>query len=550
MNAAQAISRILISEGIRVGAGIGGQSVERLANVLVTEPELNLCYARQERVAIDICDGYARVSGKPAISFADHGPGAANAMAGIVNSYGDSIPVLFFAGVNRRFEVPRRGQKELAIHDVFKSVTNWTATILDPSQIEDVLRRAFVALRAPRPGPVVIGIPYDLCTMEAPEFRYRPAPGRIRSAGDPQAVESAVRALANAKRPYVCVGAGVLFAGATQEMVQLAELLSLPVASTLNGKSGFPENHPLALGKGGVTRATYATLQATRFAQEADLILSVGCSLQRHAFLDPIPDGVPLIQVDVNAAELSKEAPADVAILGDAKLVLRQMIDAARSLLPASRLQPRADVRERIKRLREEWLEFSMPLLTSDEVPINPFRVTWELSQLVDPNQTIVLHDAGSVRGSTCQHYVATVPHSFVGFGVQSAMGWTLGAAMGAKLAAPDKLVVAFTGDEAFGETALDLETATASEIPVMIIMVNNRPFQDRAAIRKAKIKPVGDYCALARALGVEAQRVENPQELRGALSAAISHVKSGKSALVEVMTKRVATSLYPYGKQ
>jgi thiamine pyrophosphate-dependent acetolactate synthase large subunit-like protein len=324
----------------------------------------------------------------------------------------------------------------------------------------------------------------------------------------------------------------------------------LPVASTLNGKSGFPENHPLALGKGGVTRATYATLQATRFAQEADLILSVGCSLQRHAFLDPIPDGVPLIQVDVNAAELSKEAPADVAILGDAKLVLRQMIDAARSLLPASRLQPRADVRERIKRLREEWLEFSMPLLTSDEVPINPFRVTWELSQLVDPNQTIVLHDAGSVRGSTCQHYVATAPHSFVGFGVQSAMGWTLGAAMGAKLAAPDKLVVAFTGDEAFGETALDLETATASEIPVMIIMVNNRPFQDRAAIRKAKIKPVGDYCALARALGVEAQRVENPKELRAALSAAISHVKSGKSALVEVMTKRVATSLYPYGKQ
>mgnify|MGYP003581544178 FL=1 len=128
MNAAQAISKILIAEGVRVGAGIGGQSVERLANVLVTEPDINLCYARQERVAIDICDGYARISGKPAISFADHGPGAANAMAGIVNSYGDSIPLLFFAGVNRRFEVPRRGQKELPIHDVFKSVTSWAAT--------------------------------------------------------------------------------------------------------------------------------------------------------------------------------------------------------------------------------------------------------------------------------------------------------------------------------------------------------------------------------------------------------------------------------------
>ena len=549
MNAAQAISKILISEGVRVGAGIGGQSIERLANVLVNESDINLCYARQERVAVDICDGYARVSGKPGIVFTDHGPGAANTMAGILNSYGDSIPLLFFAGVNRRFEVPRRGQKELAIHDVFKSVTNWTATIIDPSQIEDVLRRSFVSLRAPRPGPVVVGIPYDLCAMEAPEFRYRPAPERIRSAGDPQAVESAVRALANAKRPYVCVGAGVLFAEATQEMVELAELLTLPVASTLNGKSGFPESHPLALGKGGVTRATYATLQATRFAQEADVILTVGSSLQRHALLDPIPEGVTFIQVDVNAAELSKEAPADVAILGDAKLVLRQMIDAARALLPASRLQRRDDVIQRIEHLRQEWLAFSMPILTSDEVPINPFRVTWELCQLVDPDQTIVLHDAGSVRGSTCQHYVATVPHSFIGFGVQSAIGSSLGAALGAKLAAPDKLVIAFTGDEAFGETALDLETATASEIPILMIMINNRAFQDRAAIRKAKIRPVGDYCALARALGVEAKRVEEPKALRGALSEALNHVRSGKSALVEVITKRVATSLYPYGK-
>ncbi|HWP60180.1 MAG TPA: thiamine pyrophosphate-dependent enzyme [Candidatus Acidoferrales bacterium] len=544
---AQAITKILVSEGVRVGAGIGGQSVERLANVLVAESDINICYARQERVAIDIVDGYARVSGKPGIAFADHGPGAANAMAGIVNSYGDSVPLLFFAGANRRFEVPRRGQKELPIHDVFKPVTNWTATILDPSQIVDILRRAFVALRAPRPGPVVIGMPYDLCALEAPEFRYRPAPERIRSAGDPRAVESAVRALAAASRPYVCVGAGVLSAEATPEMVELAELLTLPVASTLNGKSAFPENHPLALGKGGVTRATYATLQATRFAQEADVILSVGASLQRHAFLDPIPDGVTLIQIDANPAELCKEAPADIPILGDAKLVLRQMIDAARSLLPASRLAPRQDVIQKIERLRQEWLEFSKPLLTSDEVPINPFRVTWELCQLVNPDETIVLHDAGSVRGSTCQHYTATVPHSFIGFGVQSAMGWSLGAAIGAKLAAPEKLVVAFTGDEAFGETALDLETAVASGIPILMIMINNRPFQDRAPIRKAKIKPVGDYSALARALGAEAKRVEHPGELRGALSGAIHHVKAGKTALVEVMTKRVATSLYPY---
>ncbi|MBI4528149.1 MAG: hypothetical protein HY695_30520 [Deltaproteobacteria bacterium] len=546
MNVAQAIAKILISEGVRVAAGIGGQSIERLANVLVGAPEITLCYTRQERVAVDICDGYARVSGKPGIIFTDHGPGVANTMAGILNSYGDSIPLLFFAGVNHRFEVPRRGQKELAIQDVFRSVTNWTTTIIDPSQVEHVLRRAFVLLRAPRPGPVVIGIPSDLSNMEAAESSYRAAPDRIRSAGDPAAVESAVRILANAKRPYVCAGAGVLFAEASQEMVELAGLLTLPVTSTLNGKSAFPENHPLSLGIGGVTRATYATFAATKFAQEADVILTIGCSFQRHALLDPIAEGVTVIQVDVNASELSKEAPADIAILGDAKLVLCQMLDAARAILPPGRLQPKNETIQKIARARQEWLDFSMPFLTSDEVPVNPFRITWELSQLVDPNRTIVLHDAGSVRGSTCQHYTATVPHSFVGFGVQSAMGWALGAAMGAKLAAPDKLVIALIGDEAFGETALDLESATASEIPILVVLVNNRAYQDRAAVRKAKIKPVGDYCALARALGVSANRVEEPKNLRGALSEAIQRVQSGKSALVEVIAKRVPTSLYP----
>lgn len=550
MNVAEAITKVLISEGVRVAAGITGASVGKLADALVSAPQINLCYTRQERVAVDVCDGYARVSGKPGVIFADHGPGVANTMAGILNSYGDSIPLLFLAGVNRRFEVPRRGEKELAIHEVFRPVTNWTTTIIDPSQIDHILRRAFVMLRSARPGPVVIGIPYDLSSMEAPNFAYHPAPARIRSAGDPQAVESAIRTLAAAKRPYVCVGAGVLFAEATQELVELAELLTMPVASTLNGKSAFPENHPLSLGKGGVTRATYATLQATRFAQEADVILSIGCSFQRHAFLTPIPDGVTLIQIDVNASELSKETPADIAILGDAKLVLRQMVDAARALLPASRLQTRDEVVQRIERTRQEWLDFSMPLLTSAEVPINPFRVTWELSQLVDRYQTIVLHDAGSVRGSTCQHYVATVPHSFIGFGVQSAMGWSLGAAMGAKLAAPDKLVVAFMGDEAFGETGFDLETATASALPILIVLLNNRACQERSAIRRAKIKPVGDYCALARALGVRASRVEDPKALREALEAAIKRVQAGESALVEVITKRDEGKLYPYGKR
>jgi len=551
MNVAQAIADILVTEGVRVAAGITGSSVGAVADALAEAEEIKLCYTHSERVAVDIADGYARITGQPGVIFTDHGPGVANTMAGILNSYGDSVPVLFLAGGNNRFEVPGRTQKELAIQDVFRPVTKWTGAIHDPSQTEDVLRRAFVALRTGRSGPVVIETHRDVWPMPAPPVDYRPLPRRFRSAADPQDVEHAIRALAAAERPYVYAGAGVLFAEATPELIELAELLTLPVSVSLNGKSAFPDNHPLSLGIGGVSRATYATLHAARFAEEADLILAIGCGFKGHVLRSPIRPGVTLIQVEVDPYELHKEVRADQVLLGDAKLVLRQMLEAARALLPAGRLLPRPAVIDRIAAARKEWMAASRPLLTSTERPINPFRVTWELTQLLDPDQAIVLHDAGSVRGAVCQHYLATVPHSFIGYGVQSAMGWTIGAAMGAGLAAPDKLVVAVTGEEALGETALDLETAVCGQIPFLLVLLNNRSQRSSeggASVRMAQIRSrqAMDYCALAQALGVRsAIRVEDPEALPGALREGARRVQGGEVAVVEVASKRVPVGLH-----
>ena len=545
MRVADTIAEILVKEGVRVAAGIGGNSIQYVAEAMAARPEMKVCYARSERVAADIVDGYARVTGQPAVVFTDHGPGAANAMAGIVNSWGDSTPVLFLSGQNPRFEVPGRLYKELAISEVYRPVSKWTASILDPSQIEQILRRAFVLLRSGRPGPIVIELPEDVTHIDAPAIDYRPIPEkRFRSAGNPADVEEAVRILGRAEHPYVYVGAGALFSEATPELVELAELLSLPVATTLNGKSAFPENHPLALGIGAFARGTYDTLQAARFAEAADVVLTLGCGFKKHVLYGPMPHGCVHIQVDVDASELHKESRADMAILGDAKLVLQQMLAGARSLLPEARLRPRPQITEQIAEYRREWMAISEPLLTSDERPINPFRVTHELTQLLDPDRTIVLHDAGSVRGTICQHYTATVPHSFVGYGVESAMGWSLGAAIGAKLAAPDKLVVAVTGDEAFGETALDLDTSVRIGAPFLTVLKNNqadrrseaRGFPNLAALRGS---PGGDYTALARALGVQALRVEDAEDLNMAITTSIEHVNAGRTALVEVMTKR-----------
>jgi acetolactate synthase-1/2/3 large subunit len=418
----------------------------------------------------------------------------------------------------------------------------------DASQVEQMMRRAFMMLRAPRSGPVVIGVPDDVSRMEAVVKSYVPLPETPRSGGNPVDIEKAVTMLAAAARPYVYVGAGVLNAGASSDLVKLAELLTLPVATTLNGKSAFPENHQLALGIGGFAQASYRTLQAERCAAEADVVLTVGCGFKKHTIRAPMPSTAKHIQVDADQQELHKESRADLAILGDAKVVLSQMVEAAERLLPKSRFAPRAELVERVKSLRDRWWELSRPLLTSTERPINPFRVIWEFSRLVNPDKTILLHDAGGSRGTTCQHYVATVPHSFVGFGVQSAMGWSIGAAIGAKAAAPDKLVATFIGDEAFYETAIDLETSVLCETPILVVLLNNRADtlakRGNVILDHARWSGGRNLTDLCKALGAQAERVDDPEQVSATLDRAIRTVEGGRTAVVEVEIARVRNNI------
>jgi acetolactate synthase I/II/III large subunit len=551
MKVAQAISRALVSEGVTLAAGIAGQSIWPVIDAIGDCEEISLMYARQERVAFDICDGFARAGGKPAVVFTDAGPAAANLMGGIVNSWGDSVPVLFLAGHNERTKIAAKYTKELPFLDVFGPVSKWSAMVDDPSKVGEVLRRAFMHMRTGRPGPVALGLPVDVCQMEVGNFEYTPVSTspRVRSGADPDAIERALALIADAERPYVYVGAGVLFSEATAELVRFAEMLSLPVATTLNGKSAFPENHPLALGIGGFGRASYGSLPATMLAENADVILTVGCGFKQHATIVRPSQRIKHIQVDVDPSEMNRDHVADVAILGDAKVVLRQLCDAA-SRLPAPRQKSVAQRTQQIEELRGRWAKVCQPLLYSEDTPINPFRVTREFMELVDPAQTIVLHDAGTVRGTTSQHYVATQPQSFIGFGVQSAMGWSLGAAMGAKKAHPDKLVTAFIGEEAFGETAMDIETSIRNDAPILIVVKNNRkmPDMDGGKSKKlavARFKQGVDIGALATALGAKAYRVEKPGEISKTLSAAIATVRGGQTAVVEILTVRINGSLH-----
>lgn len=548
----ETISHCLVAEGVKLAAGMSGQQIGPLLDPIASRTEIALMYARQERVAFDICDGYARATGNPGVVFTDSGPAAANLMCGLVNSWGDSIPVLFFAGHNDSTEIASGQTKEIPFVEMFGPVSKWATIISDPSQTLGVLRRAFMHMRTGRPGPVCIGLPFDIAKQEVADTDYTPVSSqpRVRSGGDPAQIKAAVDMIAAAQRPYVYVGAGVLFSEASDALVNFAECLSLPVATTLNGKSAFPEDHELSLGIGGFARAAYSSLPATKLAQNADVILTIGCGFKRHA-TQVLPDqAVRHIQIDIDPKELNRDHLAEIAILGDARIVIQQMIDAAQATLGLDRLQ-RAETRyDDIGKLKAQWADLSAPLLTSAEVPINPFRVTAELMKVVDPANTILLHDAGTVRGTTSQHYMAPTPRSFIGFGVQSAMGWSTGAAMGAKKAYPEKLVVTIIGEEAFNETALDIETSVRNDAPILVIVNNNRKYVDQDGGNSQRLAYTRFHQGmnigpLVEAMGGRAYRVEQPDQLGDTLSAAIDTVMSGRTAIVEVLTMRVNGSLH-----
>ena len=361
---------------------------------------------RQERVGVGIADGYSRTTnGHPVGAFAmQFGPGAENAFAGVATAYSDSSPLLVLPLGHRRdqAQVFPLFSSARAFDTVVKSVE----TLNQASEVEPVMRRAFNLLKNGRPGPVMVEIPADLAEAEVDEaaLTYR-AVKATRPAGDPGAITDAARLLLQARNPVILAGHGVLYAAASAELVELADLLHIPVMTTMEGKSGFPEDHPLALGTAG---GGVMTGPVHHFLREADVILGVGCSLTDHFMHARLPAGKQLIHVTNDERDLNKSYQTDHPVLGDAKLVLRQFIEAIQDL--GVKPSENHEVVTVIERTRETWLSQWLPKLTSTEAPITPYRVIWEFIQAFDPAETIVTHDSGSPRNQLLPFYRATTP--------------------------------------------------------------------------------------------------------------------------------------------
>ena len=497
---------------------------------------------RQERTGVHMADGFARITNgkKTGIFLAQNGPGAENAFSGVAQAYADSVPILLLpAGVAR----DRQG-----VHPNFnptrsyETVTKWSATVNSADRVPELMRRAFTKLRGGRPGPVLLEIPSDVATEELDEVKFDyEVPPVVRTAADPEAVSRAAAALLAASRPLIHSGQGVLYAEASEELVQIAEFLQAPVMTTMPGKSGFPENHPLSVGSGG----TSTTGGVHQFLTRADLVFGIGCSMTRTSFATPIPPGKVIIHATNDHDDINKDIMAHHPLLGDAKLILRQLLEEMKR---QSGLQGRpADpaLHQEIEDAKQKWLDQWMPKLTSSEVPLNPYRVIWDLMHNVDLDNTIVTHESGSAREYAVPFWEARAPRSFIGWGKSTQLGYSLGLALGAKLAEPEKQVINIMGDAAFGMVGLDVETAVRSQIPITTIVLNNYTmaiYPDNRfpeAVRKYNLKELsGNFADVAQALGAFSERVTEPGEIVPAIHRAQEMNRAGKTALLEFITK------------
>lgn len=505
--------------------------------------------ARSERVVVNIADGFSRAAGggRVGVCAMQRDAGIENAFAGVAQAHADSIPLLVLPGYGAR-----RSRDVPPVFDAvanFQHVTKWAAQINFADRVPELLRRAFTALRTGRPGPVLLELPSDVAAEETGDqaLLYSVVPVR-RTGPDAADVRRAVGMLLDAERPLILAGRGVHQAEAEEELRRLAELLRVPVMTTMNGKGALPEDHPLALGMSGAS----TTAMVDHFLRRADTLFSVGSSLTRWWMAAPIPDGCRVIQSTVDDRDLGKDYAIEHAVLGDAKLVLEEMIAEAERQLAGGRRPAAGDPSSEIAEVKAAWQGQWLPLLTSDETPLNPYRVVWELMHTIDRRASIVTHDSGHPRDQMAPFFEPLIPLGYVGWGHSTQLGYSLGLAIGMKLARPEWAAVNVMGDAAFGMTGMDLETAVRAGVGTLTIVLNNSAMTGYetylpVATERYRSKYLsGDYAKVADGLGAYSEVVTRPEEIRPAILRGLEATRSGRPALLE-MIAREETRLSAY---
>ncbi len=540
----------LKSAGVKVIFGVSGSALLTTLDVLHRTPEIRYVQSQHEQAAMYMANGYARQARQVGICLVSPGPGETNCLSGLAQAYYTSTPsVLIAAQESTKF----LGLGASIHHDldsprIFAPVTKLAIRVGRKDRLQESLQRGLTTALSGRKGPCFLGIPSDFLKekvdVDRVELRLHLAkPPR----GNQQDIEAVADLLQKAKRPFIFAGGGINLAGAHQELLQLAELMNIPVAATKGHSGIFPADHPLGLGTLSVGCAPL-TRQAYK---DADVILGIGCSFPytvTPGFSVPMSKSAKIAHIDIDPTELGKIVPVEAGVAGDAKLVLQDLLETLKDRGYAERRtdQPSEWVQE-LARRKAEWAEEILPLKTSNKVPIQNYRLMSDLRKAL-PRNALVSADSGGTSGWFERAFDALAANTLGGW---HPLGAEFCEAMGVKVASPETPVVCITGDGSMMMSLQEWATAVANDIPVICVVLHNGLFGN---MRYQQIKqfgsrfigtelPIPNLANIAREFGAHAERVEDPDQIIPSVERAL---ESRRPALLEFMVDASAENLVP----
>ncbi len=518
----QIVCESLIKEGVEVVFGIPGGAILPLYQTMFYYPQIRHILTRHEEGASMAADGYARVTGKVGVCMATSGPGATNLVTGITTAQMDSVPMVAITGQVSRAAIGKDAFQETDVTGITLPVTKHNYLVMNASEIAEAIKEAFYIANTGRPGPVLVDIPKDVFT-ETAEFHYPDSvdlPGyKPVMDGHPAQVKRAAQLIAEAKRPVILAGHGVIISRGYDELRELAEKAQIPVITTLLGRSSFPDDHMLFVGMPGMHGVAYASLAI----DEADLVIGLGMRFDDRITgkISAFAPNAKVIHVDIDPAEIDKNVHADVPIVGDLARVLRQMNQIVQ---PATH----HDWLKRIDELKEEHP--SLRIRETDK--LLPQYVVRDLREATE-GSAIVVTGVGQHQMWAAQHYACTEANSFITSGGLGSMGFEVPAAMGAQVGQPDRVVWSICGDGGFQMTMCELATIVENNIPVKFAIFNNgylgmvRQWQEifyQKDYFSTHYTGNPDFVKLAEAFGMLGIRVNRREESIEAIRAAMAH--------------------------
>jgi len=524
--------------------GLCGHTNIAVLTALTNSP-IKFINVRHEQIAAHAADGYARVKKKAGVVLSHLGPGLTNAATGVANAALDSIPMVVIAGDVPSHFYGKHPHQEINLHadaaqwEVYRPFVKRAWRVERPDLFPEIIAKAFQLAESGRRGPVLVSVPMDIFSAPIDVELFERVKSHtmelVQPSLDEQTAKQIVVALGDAERPVIYAGGGVLIAGASEELAAFADHMNIPVAHSLMGKGALPDDHPMTLGMTGF----WGTKFVNDSCRNADYLLGLGTSFKEadsssweKEYTFDIPN-TKLIQIDIDPSEIGRNYPVEIGAVADLNRALQALNRAARQLYPGGRKGEK--LREAIQHYRAEFAASNAEAERSDQFPMRPERILAD-TRAVLPRDAIITTDVGWNKNGVGQQFPIYTPGSILTPGGYATMGFGAPAAIGAKIAAPDRIVVSLVGDGGFGQNPALLATAFEEDVSVVWVVMNNRAFGTIAGLQKAHFGTTlgtvfekngcpysADFAALARAYGVDGVTIESADQFKPALEAAVN---------------------------